>query len=87
VYVNDAPQEIGLMEITLDPASRQRGLGTAIIQSLLALAQHTSRTVLLYVEPDNPARRLYERAGFVKVDEQGLYMRMRWAPNTMARIS
>lgn len=31
----------------------------------------------LFVEANNPARRLYTRLGFVEQDQEGIYLRMR----------
>jgi GNAT superfamily N-acetyltransferase len=57
-----------------DSRSRYRGqgLGSALLEALMrALAGAGAERVSLSVEPDNPARRLYERAGFAKVGENG----------------
>lgn len=49
-------------------AWRGRGVGTAMLTSLLAHADERGpERVSLSVEPDNPALRLYERHGFVVV--------------------
>ena len=39
-----------------------------------------SKPVRLHVEPSNPARRLYERLGFTRIADQGLYWLMEWSP-------
>ncbi len=45
---------------------RSAGVGTALMDALLAAAdEHGLARVSLSVEPDNPARRLYERLGFL----------------------
>jgi ribosomal protein S18 acetylase RimI-like enzyme len=51
---------------------RGRGLGTELIEGLKrALAAAGVERVSLSVEPDNPARRIYERAGFEQVGING----------------
>jgi ribosomal protein S18 acetylase RimI-like enzyme len=61
-------------ELTIAVCSdhRERGVGTALLLALLEQAREAGVAVLaLSVEPDNPARRLYERHGFTKVGENG----------------
>lgn len=62
-----------IVDISLLPAARGAGLGTAILTDLLAAE---TRPVQLHVEHLNPARRLYERLGFVQVEEQAIRIRM-----------
>jgi [ribosomal protein S18]-alanine N-acetyltransferase len=50
-----------LVYIAVHPSLRGQGLGRTLIEKALALTQGG---VALHVEPDNPARRLYERLGF-----------------------
>jgi GNAT superfamily N-acetyltransferase len=51
----------------LDPRHQGRGLGTAVLATVLADARHA--TVRLNVLQGSPARRLYERHGFVVESE------------------
>jgi len=52
------------------PAWRGRGVGSRLLQVLIEDARERGLTSLsLSVEPDNFARRLYERVGFRQVDE------------------
>jgi GNAT superfamily N-acetyltransferase len=79
VYLHRSAQEICLMEISLLEAERGRGIGGAIIATVLERAALDDIEVTLHVEPNNPARRLYERLGFVPDSEvEGAYQRMRW---------
>jgi GNAT superfamily N-acetyltransferase len=51
-------------EETLLSAWQRRGIGSAYVDALLAEAKGAGLPVSLHVEPQNPARRLYLRAGF-----------------------
>lgn len=63
-YVADDVPELA---IAVEPEHRGRGLATALIEALKsAVAEAGYRAVSLSVEPDNPSRRIYERAGFVR---------------------
>lgn len=51
--------------IYVSPDARRRGVGAAMVGSLVALLRGQGRGVCLYLRPDNdPARRLYEKLGF-----------------------
>jgi Acetyltransferases len=54
------PENI-LVYIATHNAYRGRGIGKELMQ--LAIA-HTEGNIALHVEPDNPAKKLYEKAGF-----------------------
>ncbi len=56
------------LSIGVDPHHRGRGVGTALLNAVLrAAAERELRAVSLSVEDGNPARTLYERAGFAVV--------------------
>jgi ribosomal protein S18 acetylase RimI-like enzyme len=61
-----------LVYIATHGAARGRGIGRAVLQRV---QQEVPEGVCLHVEPDNPARRLYERVGF---DQK--YLEMRYPP-------
>ena len=64
-YVDDGTPE---MAIGVEAAWRGRGVGEALLGALHAAAQAAGVARLsLSVERDNPARRLYERVGYVEV--------------------
>ncbi len=60
------------MSLAVVQAWRGRGVGTRLLNVLIANAREQGLASLsLSVEPDNGARRLYERAGFRQVDQVG----------------
>jgi len=66
------------MDIALLPAHRNIGIGTKLIRELQEEARGAGKTLSIHVEQFNPALRLYERLGFKKVREFGLYYLMEW---------
>ncbi len=73
VYVYRSPGEIRLMDIALLPAQRGRGLGAAMLAELIDEADRHGAQITLHVEADNPVKRLYQRLGFVLVEQRGPY--------------
>jgi GNAT superfamily N-acetyltransferase len=73
IYVDTARAEVRLMEVTLLPRWRGRGIGTLLLDALLGYADALRLPASLHVEPFNPARRMYERAGFAVEETRGLY--------------
>ena len=60
-----------IAEIHVDPSERGAGIGGALLDAAIARAQQLRRPrVSLTTTIDNPARRLYERHGFVAVAEK-----------------
>jgi ribosomal protein S18 acetylase RimI-like enzyme len=73
MVVNRAATEWLLVDVALLPEHRDRGLGTALIQKLLAEAVAAGQPLRLSVLKGQRARRLYERLGFAKTGDLGLH--------------
>jgi GNAT superfamily N-acetyltransferase len=58
-----------IARIALAPGVQHRGIGTAILKDILAEAKSRGLPVTLHALRPNPARRLYERLGFVVTEE------------------
>jgi ribosomal protein S18 acetylase RimI-like enzyme len=68
-YVADDVPELA---VAVEREHRGRGLATTLIEALKsAVAEAGYRGVSLSVDCDNPARRIYERAGFVRCAAEG----------------
>jgi ribosomal protein S18 acetylase RimI-like enzyme len=78
LYVHRGVEDIRIVDITLAPGERGRGIGGMLVAELLAEGRTTARTVSIHVEQDNPAMRLYHRLGFRHVDTYGIYHLMEW---------
>lgn len=66
-----------LVQIQLAPELQGRGVGEALIRQLIAEAREAGASLSLNVLHENPARRLYERLGFVVVGDGEHEYRMR----------
>lgn len=63
-------EETPELAIALVPEARGRGVGTELLEELFQLARERGHArISLSVEIVNPARALYERFGFVKVED------------------
>ena len=80
LYIDRRKDEIRLIDIALLPEHRGSGLGSAIMQDILAEGSEKGLLVRIHVEHNNPAMRLYRRLGFEKIEEQGVYHLMEWTP-------
>lgn len=74
-----APNHL-IVDISLLPDQRNRGIGSALIQASQTDAAVQGRGMQLHVRIDNVhAQRLYQRLGFVVIQEQGLHQLMHWS--------
>ncbi|HXH12439.1 MAG TPA: GNAT family N-acetyltransferase [Alphaproteobacteria bacterium] len=79
LYLERRVDEIRGIDIALLPEYRQAGIGTALLQDLLAEAAHAGTPFRLHVAKFNRARRLYERLGFITLEDDGVYLFMEWS--------
>jgi len=76
-------REIRIMDIALLPSHRGAGIGTRLLLELQAEARTAGKTLTIHVEKFNPALHLYQRLGFLPIEDKGVYLLMEWkAPVT-----
>jgi len=80
IYLDRRSDELRLIDIALIPATRNQGLGKALLLDLLDEAQKAALPVRIHVESFNPAMRLYLRLGFKVIEDQDVYQLMEWSP-------
>jgi ribosomal protein S18 acetylase RimI-like enzyme len=78
LYVARLPGEIRVVDISLLPEFRGRGVGGSLLGDVQAEAASSGRKVVIHVEQQNPAKALYLRLGFEPVEDLGVYLRMEW---------
>lgn len=82
LYIDHRQDEIRLIDIALLPAYRNRGIGSYFMKNILAEGRRKQLPVRIHVEQFNPARRLYQRLGFYKLKQNGVYHLMEWSPDS-----
>jgi ribosomal protein S18 acetylase RimI-like enzyme len=89
LWVAREPGELRLVDISLLPAHRGRGVGTGLLRALQQEATVAGKPLRLSVARDNPAWRLYARLGFKLVAEAetsvDLYLALEWRPGPHRR--
>lgn len=83
LIVDDGPDELRIVDISLLAAQRGQGLGSVLLRWLCDRADAQRQPLALSVEPHNRARHLYGRLGFVLLPGDGLYLNMRREPSNM----
>jgi ribosomal protein S18 acetylase RimI-like enzyme len=78
LYVHRRADEIELVDVALLPRHRGTGIGGALVRDLQDEAARSGLPLRLYVEHENPAKRLYDRLGFRVLRDIGLYFQMEW---------
>lgn len=74
------PNEMRVVDVTLLPEHRGRGIGATLMGELIAEAEERGVKVSVHVERFNPAQRLYARLGFRQVSEEEVYLRLERPP-------
>jgi len=80
LQVSRLPGHMRLDNILIDKAWRRRGIGRAVLDRLVTEASERGVALTLSVVRPNPAKALYERAGFVAVSEDPYRFVMVWVP-------
>ena len=82
LYVHRGKTEIRIVDIALLPEHRGAGVGTKLLENLLAEADEGGKSVTIHVERMNPALRLYDRLGFSVAEDKGVYLFLERPPST-----
>jgi ribosomal protein S18 acetylase RimI-like enzyme len=80
LLVDRRDDAILIVDISLLPEQRGRGVGSALLREVLDEATAAGKRVVIHVERFNRALRLYERLGFRAAGDHGVYLRMEREP-------
>ena len=80
-YTWENDQEIRLVDITLLPQYRGKGIGTVILGDLIKRSDKVQKKISLHVDPINPALHLYLRLGFIHIKNNGRHYYMERDPD------
>jgi ribosomal protein S18 acetylase RimI-like enzyme len=78
LYVDRRGSEIRILDVTLLPDARGRGIGTHILLDLMKEAGHGNQSCSIYVGSFNRSLGLFQRLGFVRMQESGESWLMEW---------
>jgi ribosomal protein S18 acetylase RimI-like enzyme len=82
LYVWRTEKQIRIMDIAILPEFRGKGIGTRLLSQFIQESDKSGKRINIHVEYYNPAINLYNRLGFKKVDDTGVYYFMERKPVT-----
>jgi ribosomal protein S18 acetylase RimI-like enzyme len=80
-YLDRSSEFFLIIDIALLPEYRGLGVGSHLLENLLAEAKAASKPVRLHVEISNRASGLYQRFGFIPLEVRGTRWLMEWKQN------
>ena len=84
LYLHETPGQIHVIDIALLPDRQRAGFGTAIMADLIDGARRSSKRLTLHVEKHGRALPLYERLGFVELEDRGMHCLMEWSAQALS---
>ena len=82
LYVWETETQIRLIDISILPEYKNKGIGTRILKDLIKRANKAGKVLNLHVAHHNPALKLYERFGFKTTEDTGAYYFMERMPES-----
>ena len=79
-YTWENDHEIRLIDITLLPQFRAKGIGNFLLGELIKKSDKVQKKISLHVDPVNPALKLYLRSGFIHIKNNGRHYYMERNP-------
>jgi GNAT superfamily N-acetyltransferase len=80
-YLVRWPHEIRVLDLTIDPRHRRRGIGSRLISELFGEADAAGIPIRVHLEVYNRSRYLYAKLGFSHVEDRGAFLLMSRAPH------
>jgi ribosomal protein S18 acetylase RimI-like enzyme len=80
LYTAETENEIWVIDISLLSEFRGKGIGSKVLQGIMAKVADQQKILSLHVEPNNPAYRLYLKLGFKYLKSNGRHYHMEYKP-------
>ena len=80
LYVLREGEEMRILDLSLLPEFRNRGIGTALLQGVIAEAKGRGSRLRIYLETFNPSVSLFERLGFRVIQNDDMNLLLEWQP-------
>ena len=81
LYVARSEEEIRILDVAVAVEYRNAGIGSSILEGVMAEAAKSDKPVRIYVERFNPSMQLFERLGFSSVENTPSHFLMEWRPS------
>ena len=82
-YTWENENEIRLIDITLLPPFRGKGIGSFLLGELIKKSNKAQKKISLHVDPVNPALKLYQCSGFIHINNNGRHYYMERNPEVL----
>ena len=76
--LQETDSEITIIDLIVMPEYRRQGIGTYLLGDYCAMAKTAGKPLRVYVETFNPSLQLFERLGFSRVADDGVYHLLEW---------
>lgn len=80
LYLWESETEIRVIDISLLPRFQGKGIGTKILKDIIKSSEAKNKMVTLHIIPGNPARKLYDKLGFIHIRDTGIHQYMERKP-------
>ncbi|MEQ9406772.1 MAG: GNAT family N-acetyltransferase [Fuerstiella sp.] len=87
LYVARLPSEIRVIDITLIPAHRSKGIGSSLLRSIQAEGRTMGLPVTLHAEKMGNMAAYYRKLGFEVVEEKEAHVFMKWTGSSSVIIT
>ncbi|HKX83976.1 MAG TPA: GNAT family N-acetyltransferase [Pyrinomonadaceae bacterium] len=78
LYVHRGDQQIEILDITILPEYRNRGIAKSLVGEIINEASRSGRSVVIYIESFNPSQKLFRQLGFKLVGGDDIVGRFEW---------
>jgi ribosomal protein S18 acetylase RimI-like enzyme len=79
LYLDRSGEKFHILDITFLPEHRNRGAGSFLLGQIMAEAKEAGKPVSIYVETYNPSLRLFQRLGFMPIQQDGFHLLLQCA--------